>query len=118
MPALRTLGEAQSYRAGIHGARVARLARGAGKLAGPAERARGPGRLTSRRSAVSCCGVRRGGCRRAGGQEARTGPGRPVDNGGPRWLPAGRTPVRRYGRAPSHGEFFYAALGEVKAFLA
>jgi hypothetical protein len=60
------------------------------------------GRLTSRRSGVSCCGARHGDNRRAGGQ----GPGRarrPVDNGEPRSLPTGRTPVRRDGRALFRG---------------
>jgi hypothetical protein len=40
------------------------------------------------------------------GMKARRGPGRPVDNGEPHPLPAGRTPVRRDDRALSCGHVF------------
>jgi hypothetical protein len=45
------------------------------------------------------------------GVKARRGPGRPVDNGEPRPLPAGRTPVRRDDRALSCGRVFPPAAG-------
>ena len=43
------------------------------------------------------------------GMKARRGPGRPVDNGEPRPLPAGRTPVRRDDRALSCRPVFPSA---------
>src|SRR5215813_10235922 len=54
------------------------------------------------------------------GVKARTGPGRPVDNGEPRSLPTGRTPVRRDGRALSRGgtgDRLCAVMREAQACL-
>jgi hypothetical protein len=120
MPALTCAGRLQSYRSETPGTRVGPAAGWDGKAPGRAARdAADHARLTSRRSGVSCCGVQHGESGTGQPLDGGQGPGRarrPVDNGEPRSLPTGRTPVRRDGRALSRRCAFCAVIHQVKAF--
>ena len=113
MPALTRAGRLNRTALRHLGPGSARLPAEAGKRPTAARDAADHARLTSRRSGVSCCGVQHGESGTGQPLDGGQGPGRarrPVDNGEPRSLPTGRTPVRRDGRALSRRDVFCAVI--------